>query len=70
MRIIFIRHGQSMNNQLTEISYETYTEKRTEDPNLTTKGEKEAESLGRFLGESKIRIDKCKCLKLIQLSLL
>jgi 2,3-bisphosphoglycerate-dependent phosphoglycerate mutase len=47
MRLYFIRHGQSTNNQLWERTGST--EGRSEDPELTPEGQQQAEILSRFL---------------------
>lgn len=59
MRIIVIRHAQSSNNVLSEISYDIYANGRTEDPMITEKGEEEAIVIGRFLKNNNFKIDKC-----------
>jgi len=47
MRLYFIRHGQSTNNELTD---RTGSERgRSEDAGLTEKGHRQAELLGRYL---------------------
>ncbi len=59
MRIIAIRHAQSSNNVLCDISYELYHNGRSEDPMITEKGEAEAILIGKYLKENKFKIDKC-----------
>ncbi len=46
MRLIITRHAQSANNVLSDISYEKYTEGRSDDAHITEKGEKDAVILG------------------------
>jgi broad specificity phosphatase PhoE len=64
MRIILIRHAHRANNLLREASIADYIESRTEDSNITEKGEKEAIITGRFLKKNNFKIDKCKKLKI------
>ena len=59
MRIILVRHAQSSNNVLSEISYDTYAESRSEDAKITEKGEEDAIVLGKFLKHNTFKIDKC-----------
>ena len=58
MRIIVIRHGQTLNNILQETSFETYEENRKEDTKLSQKGEEDAIKLGKFLKENEFKINK------------
>jgi broad specificity phosphatase PhoE len=60
MRIIFIRHAQSSNNILSEISYDAYSDSRSEDALVTEEGEKAAIILGKYLKHNSFKIDKCK----------
>jgi 2,3-bisphosphoglycerate-dependent phosphoglycerate mutase len=50
MRLYFIRHAQSENNYMWE--REAPPEERSEDPELTEYGRRQARHLGRFLSES------------------
>ena len=58
MRIIVIRHGQTLNNILQETSFETYEENRKY-TKLSQKGEEDAIKLGKFLKENEFKINKC-----------
>lgn len=46
MEIYLIRHGQSVNNRLTEATWHT----RTHDPELTEIGQKQAQKVAEYLG--------------------
>ena len=59
MRIVLIRHAQSSNNVLSEISYDAYTECRSNDANITEQGEKDSIVVGRFLKQNNFLINKC-----------
>lgn len=51
MRLYFIRHGQSVNNALFSLTQSS--KDRVEDPPLTDKGVKQAESLADFFGKNR-----------------
>lgn len=57
MRILLVRHGQSMNNELREQSEMLYEHKRTEDADITQKGEKESRELGEAFKHLGIQVD-------------
>ena len=57
MRLIIMRHGESTNNVLEDISEELYRVKRESDPYLSDVGEQECKNLGVRLTELGIRID-------------
>jgi len=41
MRILIIRHAESLNNTLSKISYESYISERTSDGAITETGKKQ-----------------------------
>jgi 2,3-bisphosphoglycerate-dependent phosphoglycerate mutase len=47
MRLYFVRHGQSQNNEIYELS--NGSKGRSEDPELTALGRQQAQAAGRFL---------------------
>ncbi len=57
MRILLVRHGQSMNNELREQSEMLYEHKRTEDADITQKGERESRELGETFKHLGIQVD-------------
>ena len=57
MRYIFIRHGQSSNNVLFEVSKpENYTQVRKGDCDLSPLGIEQAQTVGKFLFDKKLLI--------------
>jgi broad specificity phosphatase PhoE len=58
MRIIFIRHEKSINNELAEKSYELYLKERSNDPDISSQGQEKCELIGKFLKENNIKINK------------
>ena len=57
MRILLVRHGQSMNNKLREQSEELYEHIRTEDADITQKGERESRELAETFKDLGIQVD-------------
>lgn len=57
MRIIFIRHGQSLNNELRAQSEVIYEHSRTEDSDLSDKGASESVKIGVKLREMGVKVD-------------
>ncbi len=57
MRVLLVRHGQSMNNELREQSELMYEHKRTEDADITLKGQKESRELGETFRQLGIQVD-------------
>lgn len=52
MRLLLVRHGQSMNNVLAEMmSYDEYIATRSHEPDLTPLGEEQAKRLAHFFGD-------------------
>ncbi len=66
MRVILIRHAQSHNNVLSLISYDTYHDCRSDDPQITESGEKSAISVGKYMKHNEFKIDRCKSNDLIK----
>ncbi len=57
MRIIFIRHGQSLNNELREQSEELYRLHRAADPVMSAKGERETKEVALAFTKLGIKVD-------------
>ncbi len=51
LRVVLLRHGESQNNVLNEVSHQHYRENRFSDPCLTDLGEKQAEATGAYFLE-------------------
>lgn len=52
MRLLLVRHGQSMNNLLAEtLPYAEYINTRSHEPELTPAGEEQAQRLAHFFGD-------------------
>jgi len=49
LRVVLLRHGESENNVLNEVSNAHYRENRFADPKLTTLGHRQAEATAAFL---------------------
>lgn len=60
MRIIYIRHAESSNNILSEISWDAYADSRSDDAFVTENGLKDSILLGKYLKRNSFKIDKCK----------
>lgn len=58
MRILFIRHSKSTNNEIPIKDKEAYIKQRTSDPDLSINSSKQCEKLGNILKQKNIKIDK------------
>ena len=58
MKLIIMRHGETINNQLAKISRELYEKERTAEPELSETGVKDCKRVGEALKQMGIKIDK------------
>ena len=60
MRVIFMRHGESKNNELRIQDEELYQNQRTYDPELSEKGTLESLNTGKTFKDLRIKIDEIR----------
>jgi broad specificity phosphatase PhoE len=57
MKVLLIRHGQSLNNEMRSQSEVLYESSRTEDSDISDKGLKDSVNIGLRLKEMGVQID-------------
>ncbi len=61
MRIIFMRHGETLNNVYAKISMKVFEEKRAAEPELSDIGVNSCIQMGQKLKELGFQFDKIMC---------
>ena len=61
MRLIAMRHGESCNNILTQVSKDSYETHRFAEPDLTTHGEACCYRMGHECSNLGMRVDQIVC---------
>ncbi|CAD8083551.1 unnamed protein product [Paramecium sonneborni] len=61
MKIYYVRHGQSMNNTINDLSDQEYEKLRQQDPQLSEQGIKQVRLLTDYLKQKKIDFEEIRC---------
>ena len=61
MRLILMRHGETVNNILAMVSRKDYNEKRTYEPELSPSGSDACRRMGAKFAELGFKLDKIMC---------
>ncbi|CAD8175910.1 unnamed protein product [Paramecium octaurelia] len=61
MKIYYVRHGQSMNNIINDLSDQEYEKNRQQDPSLSEQGIKQVRLLTDYLKLKKVEFEEIRC---------